>query len=209
MGQYYRTNLRCSQPELIASGSSFERSSYSEIIDIVKDEFHYLTRAGDIHKDLQELSKQHPDVVFSARTWCDSDYYDRHIYTLVYNNGEYKDVDASPGYVFAGPSEADLDKALPEEMRNKLSQFLDEIKPHTLFSDSGDSSQYYRNGLQAYFSFIWETEDHRFTAENKHGYMIYINYESKDKENLERLRADNSSLRAQLDRKDGYNDLPF
>jgi hypothetical protein len=211
MGYSYRTNLRCTRPELIASGSTFAQSTYSEIIEKVEDEIHFITRAGDIHEDLKKLSKQHPDVSFTAKTWNDCDFYDRTIWTIVHKNGDYKQIDATPEYVFLGPGEPECDESLSEEMRNKVSHFLDEIKPHTLFSESGDSSQYYGDGLRAYFSFIWETEDHRFIAENKHGYMIQIKYESKDKENLERLRVINKSLRAQLNRKDdeGYDGLPF
>lgn len=214
MGCYYRTNLRCTKPEIIASGSSFAQSTKSEIINTDENEIHYFTNNDVLHEELLDLSKEHPDVSFTAKTWCDSEYYAQIVWTLIYTNGSYEKVNREPRYLFSWSCTGAVDDSMIEEFRRRISQFLDRSAPHKLFpqkerENKCPSGQYYNDGLIAYVKFIWETEDYRFTAENKHGYLIKIKYESKDKENLKRLRIDNKILREQLNDTNDNFDIPF
>lgn len=214
MSDYSRTNLTCTRPEIIASGCTFVQASDSELIGNKGNEMHFTTHGDNMHEELLKLSIEHPGESFSARTWNDSDYYYRIIYTVTYKNGHYQEINSEPGYVFCGPSLDSVDDSLSEEFQQKILCFLKEINPPKLFSQGSEEEefpkgQYLKDGLRAYITFERETEDHRFIAENKHGYMIEIKYQSKDKENLKRLRLDNEILRKQLNESDDYDNFPF
>jgi len=108
----------------------------------------------------------------------------------------------------------DVDRQLVDEFIEKIFNYLDEKKYK---KDNSDPKIYYQvpnveevnNGLKASMKFTWETEDHRFIGENIHYRVIKISYENKDKENLAKLKSENSYLRQQLDSPIEYEDLPF
>ena len=214
MGYYYRTNLTCTDPDLIASGSTFnQKIIYYEIIGTKGSEIQYISRIGPLHDEVIKLSLQHPNEEFHITTWNNSEILFCKKYTGVIHNGEYKETQIEPRYVIVGPQIGQVDNSLVVQFREKLSKYLEKVKKG---SKGSDNRIHYNipdpnitfDGLKVIAKFIWETEDHRFIAENKHGYMIEIKYESKDKENLERLRLDNKILMEQINKKDDDN-LPF
>lgn len=220
MGYCYRTNLKCTKPELISPGSTFEQSTYSEIIKVVGDEFHYITRAGDIYDEILNLSKEHPDVVISARTWNVSEFFEQIEYKLIYSNGTCEEIGSEPRYQISYPNLSEEASTFCDEFADKIFDFVKKNPPYKLLHpnssrDYHPASQYRDDRFEAYLKFKWENEDHRFTAENKHWYLIEIKYESKDQENLKRLRSENEMLKKQLHSGNGnsidseYDELPF
>ena len=166
-----------------------------------------------MYTEVEELSLLYPEEEFFITSWNDSDYYDRKRYTGVFINGDYEETKVEPEYTFFGPSEQNVDSTLINEFVQKMSKFIDKAisqkdDPSSVTNYLIPDNSQDKDGFKTYITFQWETEDHRFIAENKHGYMIEIQYESKDKENLERLRLDNKILMEQINKKDDDN-LPF
>ncbi len=220
MGYYSRTNLRCSRPELIASGSTLNKKYNSNIIGCNGDAIHFLTRKFFLHEDILKLSEDNPDVTFTAITWNASEYYEQIVYTIIYSNGKYEEIGSKPNYQVSYPQLSEEATTYCNEFIDKILDFVENYPPHDLIPQMGNedhnpSSQFRDNGLEAYLKFTWENEDHRFNAENKHWYLFEINYESKDQENLKRLRTEKDMLKKLRKSDSGnskdqeYDVLPF
>ncbi len=213
MGYYFRTNLSCTNPELIESGSTFNQKTYSEIIGTNGNEIHYINWKATMYDEVIELSIQNPGEEFYISCWYD-DFYSSTKYTGVIKNGEYHETKVEPIYMFSYPSNLKVDSKLIDEFVQKITQYLDDVK---YYKEDSDKIVYYnlpdnspnKNGLKSYITFTWETEDHRFIAENKHDQLIEIKYESKDKENLKRLKRENEILKEQVNDTSEYPELPF
>lgn len=64
MSYIVRTNLKCTNPELISRGSEFCINSKSEIMGSADGEMHFISRNGGMENDIEELSKKYPDEIF-------------------------------------------------------------------------------------------------------------------------------------------------
>ena len=213
MGYTYRTNLSCTNPELLASGSTFNQTTKSEIIKIKGNEVHYHTYCDTMYDELLELSIKYPKEKFFITYW-DDDYYSCEQHSGVFSEGIYHETTIDPKYRFQYSKNTGADQNLVDEFIDKISKYLDAKKYQ---KDHSDPMIYYQipnaeechDGLKASVKYIWETEDHRFIGENIYYHVIEISYENKDKENLKRLKLENENLKHQLDDTIGFDDLPF
>lgn len=211
MSYRIRTNLKCSNPELISKGSEFSINSKSEILDSQDREMHFFSRFGGMKDDIEELSKKYPDEIFTADMWID-DYYGSDVHTYQIISGVSECTKQRPGYGFSYKS--NVDSVLVKPFMDKISAYLNNY--FSTFESSVyeippiHDNELQEDGLHSYLTFAWETENHRFTGINRYDYLIEILYENKDKENVEKLRKDVTRLKEKLAEKDCSNDgLPF
>jgi hypothetical protein len=101
MGYRWRTNVQCTNPELIASGSTFNKKCKEFILSIESGISKYYCIGQDFNYAPFQFSREHPLETFTGVTWNDSDYYDCIEFTLIINNGEYKQVKSEPHYTYA------------------------------------------------------------------------------------------------------------
>ena len=213
MSDYARLTLASTKPEILASGSTFNQNTKSEIVEINNSVVHYRASRKEMYDEIIELSKEYPDEKFFITYW-DDDFYVPNEYSGVFFDGTYHKTTIKPLYRFQIDVNIDVDRQLVDEFLEKIFNYLDEKKYK---KDNSDPKIYYHvpnveevnDGLKASLKFTWETEDHRFIGENIHSRVIKISYENKDKENLEKLKSENSYLRQQLDSPIEYQDLPF
>lgn len=191
MADWTRTNLSCTNPEIISSGSTFQKNTKSKLLGSNDNIFHYLTERDSMHEEIIELSKVHPNQTFTATTWDDTAYYFRVLYTTVYHRGMHHEINMKPGYVFSYPCM--LDEELKRRLIAHIKLYLERIEK-TTYNKYGEkdfdliSHKEDIDGFSSYLTITWENEDHRFIATNKCGYMFDIEYKSKDRENLQKLR---------------------
>lgn len=213
MSDYTITILSCTNPELLASGSTFNQSTKSEIAKIKENEVHYHTFRNTMYDELLELSVKYPKEKFFVKYW-DDDIYSCEQHSGVFSEGKYHETSIDLQYSFHVDRSIDVDRELVDEFIGKISKYLDSIKYQKNHSDpmiyynipnAGES----HDGLKASVKYIWETEDHRFIGENIYFHVIDISYENKDKENLKRLKFENMELKHQLDNPRGFDEVPF
>ena len=211
MSYRIRTNLKCSNPELISRSSEFSFNSKSDILGSRDGEMHFFSRFGGMQIDIEKLSKKYPDEIFTADMWVD-DYYGSDVHTYQIISGVSKCTKQRPGYVFSYKS--NVDSVLVKIFMHKISAYLDNY--FSTFESSVSmippihDNEKQEDDLHSYLTFAWETEDHRFTGINRYDYLIEISYENKDRENLEELRNEVKRLKEKLDEKDCSKDgLPF
>ncbi len=213
MSEYLRLKLSSTKPEILASGSTFNKSTKLEILKIIGGEVHFDAHKNEMYDEILGLSKEYPDEKFFI-TYRDYDYYSSYEYSGVFSNGTYHKTTIQPLYLFQTKGKVDVDRELVDEFVDKILKYLDEKKYK---KDDTDPMIHYQvpdveelcNGLKTSVKFIWETEEHRFIGENIYCRVIEISYENKDKENLKRLRNENANLRNQLECQGDFNDLPF
>ena len=103
MSYRIRTNLKCSNPELISKESEFFKNAKSELLSSRDGEMHFFSPWGGMKNDIEELSKKYPDEIFSADMWVD-DYYGSDIHTYQIISGVSECTKQRPGYVFSHKS---------------------------------------------------------------------------------------------------------
>jgi len=202
MADWTRTNLSCTNPEIISSGSTFYKNTDSILLGSEDNVFHYLTDSSFMHEELIELSKIHPDQTFTATTWEDTEYYDRVIWRVIYHSGKWNEISKKPGYVFTYPINSD--EELTKKFMARINLYLERIE-RTRHNIKGEkefdliSHEKDNDGFSSYLTITWENQDHRFIATNKYGYMFEIEYQNKDKENLQKLKEKLNLLELELD----------
>ena len=186
MGFNYYTKLSCTNPEIIASGSTFNQKTNSELFEIVNGEVEYITRNSHMHNEILELSKLHPNETFTLTMWCDEDLYECVQFTNEYTNGEFQVLKVEPRYIFFRRSTKDkqmnqlTDKFI--EHVNRYLKRIDIIKKapngDTVFDIITDEED--ENGFWSSFTVTWQNNEHKFTAEKNGISYITIEYEKKE-----------------------------
>lgn len=183
---YSRTNLSCTRPELIASGSTFNQNTNSELLEVKDGKASYRTLNGTIHHEVDELSKLHPKETFTVTWWWDEDYYHRVICTGLFNDGKYKKVKFEPSYVFFGPTVGVVEDQLIDRFKDVIMKYVNRIdiirddpEEGTVFDRLNDQN-FFDDDFQSHFQIIWENSEHKFIGTNDFGYLIEIKYERKD-----------------------------
>jgi hypothetical protein len=214
MGYDVRTNLSCSNPEVISSGSTFNQEWAKNLMEIDGGVFKYYSRGYYLHDNIAALSKQYPDETFTGITWNDSDIYDRIKYTLIYKNGECKQVNCEPGYVYGvyNDNYYEMPTDLFERFKKHLHRYIERIDIVREDIEEGVVFDFLNNkpdedGFMSYYTIIWENDEHKFTATRRFTSQIAIKYEKKEPLPGRHLEKDKELVEASHD--DLYDDLPF
>ncbi|MEX0981043.1 MAG: hypothetical protein WD577_07880, partial [Bacteroidales bacterium] len=185
---YYRgTKVKCTKPELLFTGSTFN-NRWKDLILNVKDEVtEYYCRKEYLNCSLSELSKEHPEVIFSGTTWIADDYESAIDYTFILKDGSFEFIKRSPHYQILFP-------VIKDEEYNRLSiKFCEQIYQYLnridLVNEDADSTFDFLNdkedeeGFKSYFTITWENKDHKFIATKRHISFVAVDYQRKNKKN--------------------------
>lgn len=185
MGYNTQTNVICTNPCLIGSGSTFNQQWADCILEIKSGSTSYYCSKEYLNDAIIELSKKHPEETFTGVTWNDSDFETCIKYTLIIKNGEYEVVKMEPEYqVFFPVIEDNEYKRLSSRFRDHIALYLkrldilknDPIDGYKIdiLNDKKDS-----DGFKSYFVIIWENGEHRFTATKRFISQVVVGYEKK------------------------------
>lgn len=186
MGYYSATNLSCTKPELIASGSTFNQNTTSELLEVKDGKAYYRTLKRSMFNEIYELSEMHPEETFTITWWWDDDYYKRVIWTEVFIDGKYKEMKVEPGYVFIPKEDFRVDKALIYRFHEVLLKYVKRIDliredpEDGIVFDRLNDQNFFDDDFRSHFQIIWENEDHKFVGTNKDTFDFEIEYEKKD-----------------------------
>jgi hypothetical protein len=183
------TTLSCSNPDLIASGSTFINNNKEQIISSAEDEVEFKHYCGDLFDELKEISNYHPNDRFHLNVF---DYLDIHNcveWELILDNGEFEQLSSKPKYLLSGKKTVEVDSTIKEEFENKIYKFLEKYPPHTLLpkgenNDSDGAPQYHDGDMSVYLTFKWKNKKYEISAKNEFGYLVETKYE---------LRKDNGT----------------
>jgi hypothetical protein len=190
MGYRIGTKVKCSNPELLHSGSTFNNEWKDFLFDVKDGVTEYFCRNDYLNEAIIELSLQHPDVTFTGVTWIDDDYYDSIDYTYIVKNGDFKIAKKEPHYNFMyQPLENDEYKPLLKKFIKQIFQYLERIdvihedpNDSTVFDFLNDKAD--KDGFQSYFTITWENDIHKFTATKRFTSLIIIDYQRKTKRDI-------------------------
>lgn len=211
MGYYSITNLSCTNPKILSSGSTYNQNTNSEFLGIENGKSHYRTWKSNMHQEILELSELHPDETFTETWWWDENYLKRILWTGVYFNGKYKELKMEPGYVFIEPSKGIVDDNLVKRFSEHVMLYVERINLIEEDPEKGTKFNFLSHemdgdGFCSHISITWENADHKFTAINKVGYMINIEYEKKEPMKNELEEIDNESG---IGTNEDFIDFPF
>jgi hypothetical protein len=128
MSYRVRTNVKCTNPDLIASGSTFNKK-WGKFLLVIESDFTQYYCGGDYFNDaLFQLSLEYPLETFTGVTWNDSDYYDCMKFTLVIKNGKYKQVKREPCYLYGiRINKYEIPEGLLRDFKNTLKGTFKEL----------------------------------------------------------------------------------
>lgn len=212
MGYNRQTNVSCTNPALIDSGSTFNHEWKDSILKIENGVTYYNCRKEYLNDALFELSKEYPNETFTGVTWNDSDYDDCIKYTLIFKNGEYNVVKMEPEYQYLFPViENEECNKLAERFKAHLEIYLkriDIIKANpvegTVFDFLNDKKD--KDGFSSYYTIVWENDQHKFTATKRFTSLVIMDYQKKEPK-LDKILE----LEEGQDKKEpkGSNNFPF
>jgi hypothetical protein len=191
MGYYTQTNVSCTNPEILSSGSTFNQKWGDFLMQSKNGVAYYYCRKEYLNDAIIELSKENPAVTFTGVTWNDSDYYDCIKYTLIIKNGKYKIVKYEPEYQYFFPIiEDDEYKRLAERFREHIDLYLkrldivnDDPVERELIDFLNDKED--NEGFKSYCTITWENDEHLFTATKRFTSHIIVDYKRKKPKVLE------------------------
>jgi hypothetical protein len=214
------TSLKCSNPDLIGSGSTLITENKELIIKNEDDEVRFQHRGWLFHDKLSEFSKQSPSEIFHVTAYNATDIDESTEWEMELLNGDFEQIGAKPVYHVWDNQKENIDVSIRRSFENKVSEFLQEYPPHNIlpknFKEQDDlDAQYMKDGLKVFLTFQYEDQSYRITADNESGYVIEAKYENKENENLDRvllqlkiLKLEIEELRKTPDDTEYYN-LPF
>lgn len=185
MGYYRATVLTCTNPDIIASGSTFFNEWKHAFWKIENGETYYVCRKEYFNDAVIILSKEHPSEIFTGKTWIDSDFSDCFCYTLVIKNGEYFVIDYEPYYQYMFPDIEDVEyNRLSTRFKEHIDKYIKRLdivleeqesgKEYDILNDKKDDE-----GFISHYTITWENDQHLFTATKRYTSEIIVSYEKK------------------------------
>ena len=213
MGYYRGTKIKCSKPELLFTGSTFNSEWKDFIVGIESGVTFYHCRKNYFNNALAELSRSNPEVIFSGCTWIDDDYYDAIDYTFVLVNGTYEYVDMAPHYQILLPVINDEEyNSLANRFVKQIEIYLQRIdiirkdsENEVFFDFLNDKEE--QDGFVSYFTITWENDIHKFTATKRFTSHVIVDYQRKNPVEKEQTKIDKHLSDNNQD--DSYESLPF
>ena len=182
MGYYVRTDLKCTNPELISTGSTFNQEWSHELQEIKNGITSYCSRKQYLNDAVKELSKLHPAETFTGRTWIDDNFEEYRIYTAIIRNGIESIVDVEPGYTFLFPPIDDEEyHGLIEGFKKHVDNYLKRIDLFHENSERGFEYDFLNdkvddNGFKSYYTITWGNDKHIFTAKRRYPSLVIVDY---------------------------------
>ena len=185
MGYYRGTRVACTDPDLIATGSTFNQEWKDFILARENGETIYHCRKEYLNDAIVELSKQHPDVTFTGVTWTDDDFEDCVEFTSIIKNGKEDVVNMAPHYQILFPViEDDEYKALTGRFKEVIDLYLNRIDIVREDPDEGVVFDFLNDkkdaeGFKSYYTIMWENDEHIFSATKRYTSQVIVGYEKK------------------------------
>jgi hypothetical protein len=185
MGNRIGTKVKCTKPELLLSGSTFNNEWKDFLFNVKDGVTEYYCRNDYLNEAISDLSKKNPEVTFTGVTWIDDDYYDSIDYTYIVKNGDFNVVKEKPHYNFMYPPiENDVFKILLKKFIQHVIQYLERIdviyeNPNEglVFDFLNDKTD--QEGFRSYVTITWENQDHKFMATKRFTSFVSIDYQRK------------------------------
>lgn len=218
MGYYVSTALQCTNPELIASGSTFNVEWSNELMGIKNGITSYHCRKEFLNEAIKELSKMHPDATFTGKTWIADNYSEFRKYTVIIKDGVESVVDLEPGYTYLSESIDDEEyEQLLEDFKIHLNAYIKRIDIFNKVSEEGFKYDFLNdnpdsNGFSSYYTITWENDVHKFVATKRYRSLVKIHYERKDGKELKykKFNGFDSEANNSIDGNEcDYKNLPF
>ncbi|MCX6255111.1 MAG: hypothetical protein NTV31_11625 [Bacteroidia bacterium] len=209
MGYYRGTRVSCTNPDLIASGSTFNQEWADFIIGLESGVTIYHCRKEYLNDAIVELSKQHPDVSFTGVTWTDDDFEDSIDFTLIIKNGEFKVVKMAPHYQILFPVIDDEEyKSLTSKFKEQIDLYLNRLdivredsKEGVVFDFLNDKVD--KDGFWSYYIIVWEDGKQRFTATKRFTSQVTVDYHRKKPDSVGNSGIETDSIKTQQVDKSG------
>ncbi len=185
MGYYRGTEVSCTNPSLLASGSTFNQEWSDCLIRIESGVTHYHCRKEYLNDAIVELSRQHPDETFTRVTWTDDDFEDCIEFTSIIKNGKEDYINMAPHYQILFPviDDENYNSLIPrfQEIINQYLSRIDILKADPVegivfdfLNDKKDS-----DGFTSYYTITWENDEHVFKATKRYTSMVVVDYRRK------------------------------
>ena len=186
MGFYVGTKVSCTNPELLATGSTFNQEWFDSIVSIEEGVTYYHCRKTYLNDALAELSRSHPEVTFSGCTWIDDDYENTTDYSFVLREGIYEYVDMAPHYQILFPAIEDEEyNSLRSSFIKQIGSYLKRIDIKKKVAENVVDFDFLndkidKEGFVSYFTITWENDIHKFTATKRFASLIIVDYQRKN-----------------------------
>ena len=208
MGYYRGTKVSCTNPDLIASGSTFNKEWSNFIVSIESEFTYYHCRKEYLNDAIVELSKQHPDVTFTGVTWTDDDFEDAVEFTSIIKNGIEDVVKMAPHYQILFPVIDDEEyNSLTDRFKEQIDLYLNRLdivredpKEGVVFDFLNDIKD--NDGFRSYYIIVWEDGRQRFTATKRYTSQVIVDYQKKDPYKNKLLDIDKNQLNTNKDKSD-------
>ena len=207
MGYNRGTRVSCTNPDLFASGSTFNQEWANFIIEEENGETIYLCRKEYLNDAIVELSKQHPDVTFTGVTWTDDDFEECVEFTFIVKNGKREVIKMAPHYQILFPVIDDEEyNLLTDRFKEQIDLYLNRLdivredpKEGVVFDFLNDKKD--NDGFRSYYIIVWEDGRQRFTATKRYTSQVIVDYHRKKPENNEHAGNENDSIKKDSDDK--------
>jgi hypothetical protein len=186
MGYYTGTKVSCTNPEILASGSTFNQEWSNSIINHEGGVVEYICRKEYLNEALRELSKKYPGDTFSGVTWIDDDYENAKDIYFILKDGSFEYINMLPHYQILLPViEDDEYKMLAKRFIEHIYRYLKRIDIVVADQDEGlifDSlnDKNDNNGFKSYYTIIWENDEHFFKATKRYASQVIVEYRTKN-----------------------------
>jgi len=180
MGYTRGTKVTCTNPEILASGSTFNIEWADFLNEINNGVALYICRKDYLNDALIELSKQYPDETFSGVTWNDDNYESAIDYTFSIKNGEREFIREAPHYTILFDEKDDKEyNTLKDRCREHILQYLnrvDNIKEDpedgVFFDKLNDDEE--EDGFISYLTITWANKEHYFSATKRYTSIVLV-----------------------------------
>jgi len=185
MGYRVRTNLRCTNPDLITSGSTFNKKWEKFLLGFENGFTQYYCGGEYFNDALFQLSQEYPLETFTGVTWNDSDYYDCMKFTLVIKNGDYKQIKCEPCYLYGiRMNKYEIPEGLFERFQKHIERYIERIDLVHRDPNKGEVFDFLNDkedldGFRSYYTITWENDKHKFTATRRFTSQIMVEYQKK------------------------------
>jgi hypothetical protein len=176
------TKVTCTDPEVFASGSTFNMEWADFLYELNNGVALYFCQEDYLNDALIELSMQYPHETFSGVTWNDNDLESAIDLTFIIKNGKRVVLSKTPHYKILFPDKEDEEyNALKDRCREHILQYLyrvDNIKEQSQNGVSFDklNDEEEDDGFISYFSITWANKEHYFEATKRYTSLIIVHY---------------------------------
>jgi hypothetical protein len=211
MSYYSHTILKCTKPDIIASGSTFVSETDSMFHETINGQSHFFTWRNTMDDEIVKLSTRHPEETLTTECHWDNESPNSLIYKNEFKNGIQKLLGVEPEYFFCRPVKEYPNKKHFEAFKDHVLKYLsrlDVVKAaeggYEIDRLDGEEDKY---GYKSSVTITYENDHYIWSAKKNGSAYISITVNKKDNRPPVWLAEINSKYG--LEANEDYYELPF